>query len=179
MRNLNIIPIIFVTLLLFGCMSTSKKNEINSFSETTMHCDDELNFSVEHPVGWARINKPDQYLLWPGNTQVWENGKQKNGIPDVEMKITSVPLFSFESKEAVTEEYLSAYPFFKIDKKEVVSFETGPALAITGRNQKLAHWVIIFSFQKSTFILDFSTDSNNFDDYFPIFEKIANSLREF
>lgn len=115
MRRINIIPIVSIALLLFGCMSHNKYEE-PSFAETTMHFDDSLNFSIEHPNDWKRIDKPDQNLFWPGKTQIWEGATQKSGTPEVEMKITSVPLFLLGENENIITEYFSAYPLFVIEK---------------------------------------------------------------
>lgn len=178
MQRINIIPIVSMALLLFGCMSHNKYEE-PSFVETTMHFDDSLKFSIEHPDDWKRIDKPDQDLFWPGKTQIWEGATQKSGPPEVEMKITSVPLFLLGESENIITEYFSTYPLFVIEKKEIINLEKGSAVAITGKERERVYWILIIDFKNSVFVLDFSTLPNRYEKYLPIFKNIVDSFAPF
>lgn len=173
---------VYLTAALFlfftaGCMNKSAPDtEVENGQDEQLYIDAEMGLSILHPLYWKKIQLPVSSPDYRQNTIDWEI---PNGGETGRMKIrVFTTLDSADQLTELLQDFMADKPDHSSEEMIPFQHAAGEAIVTTIYYQKHAQRLFAILGEKQTYVLSFFASSEGFVEQLPLFEEIAESLRE-
>jgi len=169
----------FFLLLQAGCLGSMNSDPPTRNFKEQLYLDARLNFSIQHPLDWQRLQKPVSAIDYRPDTIVWSIQDPEKKLPGSgNMLIRALPHDPTQQLPDRLDAFLEDLRILKSQPAEPFSHPAGKAQVLRTQNDDDGWLIIAIKGQQQDYIISINFTAENFNSLLPVFLDIVGSFLE-